>query len=46
LQVKTITTALNNARAALTKWRAVKPGATRPPSAPGGRSGRQGRGLR
>ena len=46
LQVKTITTALNNARAALAKWRAVKTGAPRPPSAPGGRSGRQGRGLR
>jgi hypothetical protein len=45
LQVKTITTGLNNARAALAKWRALK-GAPRPPSSPGGRSGRRAQGPR
>jgi photosystem II stability/assembly factor-like uncharacterized protein len=45
LQVKTITTALTNARAALAKWRAIK-GAPDPASSPGGRSSRGGRGRR
>ena len=44
LQVTTITTAVNNARAALAKWRALKSGPARPPSSPAGRSGRAGRG--
>jgi hypothetical protein len=46
LQVKTITTALNNAHAALGKWRALRAGRANPPSSPAGRSGRGGRGLR
>jgi photosystem II stability/assembly factor-like uncharacterized protein len=45
LQVKTITTALNNASAALARWRALRAGAApRPPSGRGGRSGRGERG--
>jgi hypothetical protein len=43
LQTKTITTAIENARAALAKWRAVKGAPPRPPSAPTGRSARGGR---
>jgi photosystem II stability/assembly factor-like uncharacterized protein len=46
LQVKNITTALNNARAVLAKWRAIKAAAAPPPSSPAGRSGRGGRGPR
>ena len=46
LQVKNITTALNNARAALAKWRALRAAPARPASSPGGRSGRGGRGRR
>jgi len=45
LQMKTITTALDNARTPLAKWRALK-GAPRPPSSPAGRSGRRGRAPR
>jgi hypothetical protein len=45
LQIKTITTALNNASAALARWRALRVrAAPRPPSGRGGRSGREGRG--
>ncbi len=46
LQVKTITTAQDTARAVLAKWRAVRRGAPAPPSGPAGRSGRGARAPR
>jgi hypothetical protein len=46
LQVKTITTAQDNARTALAKWRALRRGAPAPPSGPAGRSGRGARAPR
>ena len=46
LQVKTIASALNTARAALAKWRAIKAGGARPASSSAGRSNPAGRGRR